>query len=882
MKIRRSLSLTTIGALLLMVAFLIHGNANMEPAAASGPLREASELSISLPEEQRGQAPDLVIESFTLKPTTPQINEPVVATIRVRNRGDANASGGFRAYLYIDPADQPPTADTNETQEWGYFITLPPGGTTEFEAAGHTFTQPGCNHKIYAWVDRDNRLEEGDENNNVSELQICVSPPADTGDQDIYEPNNTCAEAKEIPTNGTAETHYFRPEGDVDFVKFQANAGEKYLVQAVGTGEDAWPELALFDEASCVESGGSFGGTSRLEFTAPETTTYYLRLINNLDTYNPDKSDYRLTVQGENTQQEEGVAPTLSTILPNSGINDRNTNVIIEGTDFHVTPLVELCPYENGSCQEGTVEQPRCKQLLDTSWVTSQKLLAIVPANLEIGPHCLLATNPAGGTGQLENAFTVRPGTPDLREVRPNESYNDVPNDINVYGFNFAEGISVRLNDPDNTSLSNVTVVNSTHLRGTVPAGLTAGSYDLEAFNEPGEVATLSDAYTILEAAQSDDLFGQADELWVDPVAPRAGAATKLGLVVHRQGGDSTLSDVLVRFSVDGQTIGDATVTLLGPDSEQNSTQIEWTPSAQGDYEIKAEIDPDGQFSESSESNNTIVKTVTVLEQAPDSLAPRVDSLLINDGSESVEEREVKLKASATDFGSPSGSVADIRYIELEYAQGSRVWVPVADSGWQDYATSNNDYAWTLSPVGGIHYIQAWARDQDGNISTFPNQPSVNYLPPTGRVSRNQARVHRQQLTAGQTLNVTLKRISGDPDLYIWPPNWEEGNPPWVSNQEGNLDEILSIQAPVSGTYQVEVYGFSAAEYQLTIETSRSALQSSRLALQSSPSGCGDRGCPTQPAIPLNSEPPINDPTPTSTPTPDPTDFSLYLPAIIR
>jgi hypothetical protein len=154
------------------------------------------------------------------------------------------------------------------------------------------------------------------------------------------------------------------------------------------------------------------------------------------------------------------------------------------------------------------------------------------------------------------------------------------------------------------------------------------------------------------------------------------------------------------------------------------------------------------------------------------------------------------------------------------------LWIPIKDSGWLNYLTAKANYPWTLSPVSGIHYIQAWAKDGAGNISIYPFQARVNYIPPSDRVGRDQTRIYRQNLTAGQTLHVSLTPASGDADLYIWAPDWQQGRPPWVSNLPNNQAESLSFVAPVSGEYQVEVYGYSAAQFQVSIQVVQVSLPS--------------------------------------------------------
>jgi hypothetical protein len=775
--------------------------------------------------------PDLVIEEIILSPPNPHTTEPATITVRLRNQGDAS-SPGSRTYLYIDPPDRPPTMTTVYTHYWGYFITLPAGGVVEFSYAEFTFTEPGCDHVVYAWADRDGHTNETDETNNMEAITVCVEHEAVGADD--YEPDDICSQSSEILTDGTPQIHNFDPQEEVDWVKFHATAGVTYTIAAVGTGAEAWP---IFDLGDSCDIPSSFGTTSRLVFAAPTTGWYYLRLENNQADYDPVESSYELAIRAEAT----GVQPDLTAVGPVWGYNDRNTNVVITGTNFAFPPMAELCPYQVGTCGHP------CTQLLDTSWVSAQRLYAIVQANLDPGDYCLEVTNPGGKVDALPQAFTVLSGPPELREIRPTQGYADLPTDLHVYGFNFAPGISVTLGG---FPLENVVVINRTHLRATVPEGLSPGTYDLRAFYGTGGDDTLPNAFTVI--APEDDLFAQAQELWVDPVVPRAGEVARLGLLVHRQGGSSTLAQVPVRFSAAGQALGDAHVPLLPPDGEESTTRLDWMPSQPGDYQITAVIDPDGQIPEASEANNTVTRTVIVLSPAADEQAPHVDSLVIEGGRDVVTDTLVHLSATATDYPQPDGEgVSDLRYIEFEYNQGARLWIPVQDSGWVSYTLASTNYPWTLTPVGGVHYIQAWARDGAGNVSHYPYQRGVNYLPPSDWVGRNQTRVYRQTLAQGASLQVTLTPLWGDPDLYVWPPDWQDGRPPWVSNLSDSAVDQLSFTAPVSGVYQIEVYGYTAAQYQLNIIAGATAA----LARQS-PVGVMGKPWPLSPSLPITGAPP--------------------------
>lgn len=810
----------------------------------------------------QSQLPDLLIQEFTVSPShNPELYAPVTFTVKACNMGDVSAYGR-RVHLYIDPGDTPPLSTTLETKRLIVMgMSWNPGDCVTASYGSFTFGQSG-RHVAYAWVDPYELREESNEDNNLAEITIDVQPEI----QDIYEPDNACSQAKWIPTDGTVQTRVFTPTKDVDWVAFAARAGSVYTITASGTGEDAYPVFELW--STCSAPPESFGGTTfKLGFKAPETGDYILKLYNDLADYDPAQSGYQLTVHSQAVVS--GIQPVVSQVTPTLGYNDRNTHVVITGNGFVAPPKVSLCPAVKGTCGE-------CTHVLDNaSWPDNQTIFAIVPANLPDGDYCLAVTNPGGKVGTLPGAFKILPGQPDLRRVFPGQGYSDAPTDLNVYGFNFHPGISVTLG---NIGLGNVVVVNQTYLRATVPVSLTSGAYAMNAFYATGEPSVLPDAYTVLQSGE--DLFAKPGELWVDPVAPRAGQTVRMGLLVHRTGGSATLMGVPVRFSADGQVLGDVHVPLLPPDGEESTRRLEWIPPQAGVYHVTAAIDPDDQVSEASEANNVVTHTITVLGWAADDQAPTVDSLVIKDsvaamdGAGAVTDTLVFLAATATDHPLIGGTgVSHLRYIEFEYSEGAKFWIPVQDSGWVISDTINaTNYRWQLTPVAGLHYIQAWAKDAQGNVSHYPRQQKISYLPSADWVGEQQTRTYWWTLAAGETLSVTLTPASEDPnedpDLYVWAPDWQEGRDPWVSNAEGNQVDRLVVTAPVSGVYAIEVYGYTSAAYRLDITVGGKA---GTLVLRS-PSKVTARRWPRSPVIP--GEPPLD--------TPPQEANALYLPLVLR
>jgi hypothetical protein len=480
------------------------------------------------------------------------------------------------------------------------------------------------------------------------------------------------------------------------------------------------------------------------------------------------------------------------------------------------------------------------------------------------------ATDVSGNTSEFSAPMpTVLPS---ISQLMPNQGTNNVPNEINIYGLNFASGITASLGTTPPISLT-VQFIANTQLRAVVPVSLPAGIFDLTVVNPGGGRGTLANAYTVFGAA-NDDLFGYSYELWTDPQMLRAGEQGGVGLVVHRQGGTSTLSNVIVRFyqgaPTQGGTIGDGVIALLSPDSLQSTPKVNWTPPDAGTYDLYAVIDPGNAITETIESNNTVSRTTTVLGPAPDQVAPHVDSFAINDGASSTNSLDVTLDAAASD--NPGGSgVASLLYLEFEYSQGAGQWIPVQNSGWVTYTTAYSNYSWHLLPVAGMRYMQAWAADKAGNISLYPSPAYINYIPPTDHVEQGQVRVYRRNVVTGTVLTVQVTPFSGDPDLYVWPPDFPNHSP-WVSDQSSGVDEV-SFTAPVSGVYQIEVEGYTTADYQISIGVTPAG-SNQPLAAR----GIDSKPLRSSPVVPVSSEPGGQ----IALPPVIPRQYRIYLPVIVR
>lgn len=123
----------------------------------------------------------------------------------------------------------------------------------------------------------------------------------DSAEGDAYEPDDTCAQARAILTDGTVQQRTFHKQADEDWAVFQATAGVTYRVEGqapVGSSADVNLEIyAQCADDPLDEQHNSFAPGVRLEFTAPADGPLYLRWLNHDSTVYEDDVTYHISVQ---------------------------------------------------------------------------------------------------------------------------------------------------------------------------------------------------------------------------------------------------------------------------------------------------------------------------------------------------------------------------------------------------------------------------------------------------------------------------------------------------------------------------------------------------------------------------------------------------------
>jgi hypothetical protein len=218
---------------------------------------------------------------ITFSDDNPQPGEPIDITVTIANAGSADASA-FTTYLYVDPAERPPTATTPATTS-RRAPGLVAGGQYSWTRTGHVFADAG-QHVVYAWVDRDNQVpDECNEGNNLVMRTLTVG---DLGCQpDAFEAagDNTCATAAQVTPGATAARHTFCPAGDEDWITFPVAAGVEYAVAAVNVEDDAEVRLEHFlrcEDVTALDALAPAGAGDRLSIPVYADGVLYVRAAN--------------------------------------------------------------------------------------------------------------------------------------------------------------------------------------------------------------------------------------------------------------------------------------------------------------------------------------------------------------------------------------------------------------------------------------------------------------------------------------------------------------------------------------------------------------------------------------------------------------------------
>jgi hypothetical protein len=118
--------------------------------------------------------------------------------------------------------------------------------------------------------------------------------------EDEYEPDDSLADATRIEV-GETQRHNRHVSGDEDWISFQAEAGQTYVIETSRLGDRADTVVYLYDaqgnQLALDDDGGDEDRASRLRWTAPNSGLFFVKIGNWLPTLAGPGTGYDLTLR---------------------------------------------------------------------------------------------------------------------------------------------------------------------------------------------------------------------------------------------------------------------------------------------------------------------------------------------------------------------------------------------------------------------------------------------------------------------------------------------------------------------------------------------------------------------------------------------------------
>ena len=273
--------------------------------------------------------------------------------------------------------------------------------------------------------------------------------------------------------------------------------------------------------------------------------------IYNITLTNP--GDQNTTKKNCYTVQIPGDVPSITNLLPTSGVNTALASVKVNGTNFRVGATVTI---SNGTTQKsGSV----------LSVTGTQMQITLPLAGLPIGIYNLTVQNKDGTNATLQNGFTVTNPTPAISSISPVFGYNTTPLKTSVAGARFVSGAEVFL------------VNDSTRIQGAISSftpslfsatfdlsGVPIGIYNLTVINPGGFNCSKLRCFTIRPAGTTPMITSFSPETGYNtgniPITIN-GSDFRVGSSISIRNGTTNKTGMITSFSVSRLK---GTISLIG------------------------------------------------------------------------------------------------------------------------------------------------------------------------------------------------------------------------------------------------------------------------------------------------------------------------------
>ncbi|CAN5716289.1 hypothetical protein BH10CHL1_BH10CHL1_33500 [soil metagenome] len=381
-------------------------------------------------------------------------------------------------------------------------------------------------------------------------------------------------------------------------------------------------------------------------------------------------------------------------------------------------------------------------------------------------------------------------------------------------------------------------------------SGLRQGQSD--PFTDPNKQAAI---VTWLKTLDADtpfplNLIVNQHDIFIDPPTVFKGSQVVVGANISLFGTKADLADLITDLGLPGLTVrvaldpsdSAASVDLTIPASAFNQDfgqavitttwKIPANPSSTFG-KITVTVDPDDKLTEDKESDNSASRQVRLRNQPSDNTPPKVDGVFITDDGDPFNENDaitqsknvrVKIKASdatGSNGAAPSG-VDQFCIVRYYYDNVARRWIETACQFAPLPALSGDGFIVNtdLPDVPGTAYAFVWVKDKAGNISRRPGFDFISFVPSTAiDLNRNDVRIFRIPLPAGQNLKLTFTPAFGDVDVSVFD-DFTNPNATRIDVSANNGTTPESVIIPGSGTsgkYQIEVRAVVNSRFTISV-----------------------------------------------------------------
>jgi hypothetical protein len=121
---------------------------------------------------------------------------------------------------------------------------------------------------------------------------------------DAYEVDDACAQAKTVAADGSFQQRTFHREGDVDWIRFTAQANKTYIIQIENLGPQSDAVIFLHDTCAAdpaSANNNAFGVTVTVEWDATKNGDYFIQLRQFDPSFFGAEANYRVSVRVDQT-----------------------------------------------------------------------------------------------------------------------------------------------------------------------------------------------------------------------------------------------------------------------------------------------------------------------------------------------------------------------------------------------------------------------------------------------------------------------------------------------------------------------------------------------------------------------------------------------------